>query len=312
MCLKTLLGVNIDINYISFLYEIPEYGPTSESSTNKKHPLNNPLFLAKGPHGEIFVRDHLVRIDGNDEITERERLVVFDYDDRTHKFEYLREMCREGHGNGSFQDISGITASKEYLYVADSQLGYIQKLQLSDGGYIAPIGRPGTGDGEFDIPFGLELDETTSKLYICDYGNHRIQVFQNDEFYTSFGKEGSGNGEFNHPGDITMNNAKDQLFVADLDNERIQRFQTNGTFIGVFGDDYVKGIICYPFWICYTADMMLLISTAHNDCVHMVNATDERYKSKFPYSFVCPCGVITMNNGDTVVANMMGNKLTVI
>ena len=295
-CVKLILSftdiaekIGSGIGIIISLYDINGY-----KIHDQTYPLIKPLFLAKGPSDELFVRDY-----------DKHRLVVFSND--SDKLEYSRYMCGEGNGYGKFKDITGIAASKDHLYVADCQLNSIQKLKLQNGEWVKTIGSNGNGDGEFDTPFGIALDEANSRLYVCDYGNHRIQVFKDDKFSTSFGELGTSDGKFNHPGDIALNNDKDQLFITDFDNHRVQVFKTNGSFIKVFGNDTE---FCYPFGICY-AFPIVLISSVHTNYVYMVKV-DETSASTLPGSFNCPCGVVMMDDGQIVVANFLGNKLTVV
>ena len=283
---------------VSFIYDINGYGEgsTGQQPKDQTNPLIKPLFLAKGPSDELYVRDY-----------GKHRLVVFS--NNGYKLEYSRHMCSEGNGYGKFKDITGIAASRDYLYVADCQLDSIQKLKLQNGEWVKTIGSSGSGDGKFDSPFGLALDEAKSLLFICDYGNHRIQVFKDDIFSKSFGGSGASKGSFNHPGDITLNDNKDQLFITDFDNHRVQVFTTDGSFLKVFGND---SEFRYPFGIYYT-NPNILISSVHTgyNCVYMVRV-DETSSHTLPCSFDCPCGVIVMDDGQIVVANFLGDKLTVV
>ena len=284
---------------VSYKYEINGYGGTSSSSTSTEFCyLKAPLFLAKGPNDEVFVRDYSTQ-----------RLVVF-VDDGSDRLKYSHYLAGKGKGSGFFQDITGIAASTNCLYVADSELSYIQKLKLN-GGYVKQIGSSGSGDGQFNMPFGITLDEYRSRLYICDYDNHRIQVFENDKFAAKFGSKGASHGYFNHPGDITLNNAKDCLYITDLDNNRIQVFNVYGTFIKVFRENYKNDILHHPFGICFTHTSVLLITSVHDHELY-VAASNGSSITTSTNSFDCPCGVIMMNNGQIVVANMLDNSLTVL
>lgn len=282
---------------ISCIYSIDGYGATTGSAA-KQTPLTRPLFLAKGPSDELFVRDYSTQ-----------RLVVFNYVDSSDKLEYSHYFAGKGNGGGYFQDITGIAASNKYLYIADSELCYIQKLTLS-GGYVQQIGSSGSGDGQFNTPFGLALDEARLLLYVCDYENHRIQVFKDDKFDNKFGSYGSSEGYFNHPGDITLNYDNDQLYITDLDNHRVQLFTTDESFIAVFGNTDVDNILRHPFGIFMYASGVI-ISSVHDDRVYLVTS-DGTNISTIDHPFNCPTGVIMMDSGQIVVANMLGDKLTVI
>ena len=66
------------------------------------------------------------------------------------------------------------------------------------------IGSYGQGDGEFDTPWGIDIDSQGS-IYIADWRNDRIQKFSpSGEFLSKFGSSGDGEGEFNRPADVAV------------------------------------------------------------------------------------------------------------
>ena len=46
-----------------------------------------------------------------------------------------------------------------------------------DGRSIALVGEQGSGPLQFKSPCGMAVNHITEHIYIADYGNHRIQVF---------------------------------------------------------------------------------------------------------------------------------------
>ena len=183
--------------------------------TNKQ--LVSPNILAKGLNNEVVVRD-----------SSTNQLVVFDK-----HFQFSHVIGGAGSGKGKFQFITGIAVDKwGCLYVADSDLNCVQKLNMN-GEYITQFGCQGQSFGEFQCPRGLHVSQS-ELLFVCDRYNHRIQVFQNDEFSYYFGQHGTEPGTFGGPVDLTLNNSEDQLFVTDFDNQRVQMFTPKGQFLKVF------------------------------------------------------------------------------
>ncbi|HEY7791064.1 MAG TPA: NHL repeat-containing protein [Vicinamibacterales bacterium] len=114
------------------------------------------------------------------------------------------------------------------------------------------IGGPGYGAGEFLHPRGLTmLTHPVSgepRLYICDAGNHRIQILTLDgEPVGAFGGFGAGPAQFSAPSDIlithprvgrTSANGEDPLLVvADERNNRVQVFDPDGVFVAAIGGE---------------------------------------------------------------------------
>ena len=64
------------------------------------------------------------------------------------------------------------------------------------GNFILKWGALGSGDGEFDYPFGVATDGD-GNVYVADVRNSRIQKFDaNGVFLTKWGTFGTGDGQF--------------------------------------------------------------------------------------------------------------------
>ena len=276
------------------------------SSPAEERPLIEPMFLAKGPNDEIFVRDDSTQ-----------RLVVFDH--QGDKLKYSCCIAGNCSGYNRFQDITGIAVGTEYLYVADHMLDCIRKLHLKTGQCISDIGSHGSALSYFNSPFGLALDKAKSTLYVCDRDNHRIQVIQDDDdeiTFSKFGVDETWKGYIDSPTDIALSDDKDRLFVTDHDNHIVQVFKIDGSLIGQFGDTNVKN----PFGICtymikgwlYNTEKVLITSTSDNVVYKFASGKLVSTLKDYSYEFDYPCGVTMVANEQIVVASMNGNRLTVI
>jgi tripartite motif-containing protein 71 len=96
------------------------------------------------------------------------------------------------------------------------------------------FGTGGSGPGQLLRPGSVVLGEE-DRVWVCDTGNHRIQVFTLEgRFITGWGKEGSAPGEFLFPQGIALS-PKGEVFVADTGNNRIQVFDPSGVFLREWG-----------------------------------------------------------------------------
>jgi len=95
-----------------------------------------------------------------------------------------------------------------------------------------PPGDPwnrGDDNSHFDTPRGIAFDGD-GRLYVSDYGNHRIQVYSvtvdsSLVYSTTIGEtgvSGSDSTHFNGPSQIAFDSS-DRFYVADVDNARVQR-----------------------------------------------------------------------------------------
>ena len=138
-----------------------------------------------------------------------------------------------------------------YCYVSD-ELNH--RVQIVDSaGTTRDVGGVGSGAGQFQFPRGLALLSTgtpsTSRLYVCDAWNHRIQVFDGrGTVVGAFGGRGAGPGQLDVPSDVVFvwprfggeghdDDDPDELMlaVADSWNGRVQLFDLTGAFVAVVG-----------------------------------------------------------------------------
>lgn len=106
-----------------------------------------------------------------------------------------------------------------------------------DGTFVETWGKPGTGEGEFDLrrangdPYGGIAFAPDGTFYILDVGNYRVQVFDKDrKFVRSFGEIGSAPGQFSDPVWIAVEANGD---VSVLDDVRgvIETYHPDGTLV---------------------------------------------------------------------------------
>jgi hypothetical protein len=115
----------------------------------------------------------------------------------------------------------------------------IQKFD-SDGNFITKWGSAGTGDGQFNAPWGICVD-SDDNIYVADTNNHRIQKFDSDggflgwwgydNYYSTKwhppgseteGEVGYGDGQLNSPYGVAVD-LEGNIYVADTMSDRIQK-----------------------------------------------------------------------------------------
>ncbi len=123
-----------------------------------------------------------------------------------------------------------------------------------EGKLVAQCGKAGSGDGEFNQPWGITLDKD-GNIYVADWKNHRVQKLSpQGKFLMSIGSYGDGSrdpnafavtylgpfvsslpksdypkaGLLNHPTDVAVDPDGD-IYVTDWGNHRVCIFDSDGT-----------------------------------------------------------------------------------
>lgn len=287
---------------------ISEYTDHDVSEKQFKYPYQ----LANGPKDELIVTDR-----------ECHQLIIFDAN-----LQPLSVFGKRGPGEGTFYNPTGLAVDtvSSYLYVADHN-NIIQKFKIAynEGTppcklqYVTQYGGKGRRQGQLQCPCGLALSKSGSQLYVCDFRNHRIQVFSADNGDTLcvFGKHGKGHGEFNEPHSIALNNNEDKLFVSDHSNNRIQVFTPQGEFRQVIVDYTASPNqqMQYPRGIYYTHEGQLLVSCTFTHCILEFEENSDEvdsiiYKSTVE-GIVQPGGIVKCHDGKVVVTSNVKQILVV-
>ena len=103
-----------------------------------------------------------------------------------------------------------------------------------DGNFLSLWGSSGEGDGEFNGPSGVAIDQEDN-LCIVDSRNHRVQKLTKDgEYLNKWGSLGNEEGEFDSPWGICTD-TQGYVYVADHKNHRAQKFTPDGEYLASFG-----------------------------------------------------------------------------
>lgn len=129
----------------------------------------------------------------------------------------------------------------------------IKKLSCSTGAVSATYGSAGTGNGQFNAPYGIATDNTY--LYITDNGNDRVQKLNlSGTYITQWGSTGTGNGRFISPLAVAVNASNNNILVTDTTRSDIQVFTNTGAFLQKFGGPGTgNGQFGSPFGIAVTS-----------------------------------------------------------
>lgn len=138
---------------------------------------------------------------------------------------------------GTFSDARALSFSADgKMSVIDGGTGGVVILGPS-GEVERSVNGKGWGQLEFDQPVDVDASPTL-RIYIADYGNARVQVFDNKLNYVSKvdgrSAEDDNSYRFRYPLSVAVSRHND-IFVLDGDDARIVKFDVNGILQGTFG-----------------------------------------------------------------------------
>ena len=115
----------------------------------------------------------------------------------------------DGKGEGKMSYPKGLLIRGNKVFVSHRHCILVYQL---DGKFVSSIGSKGSGELQFNNPWGLSTDEYNNDIYICDADNHRIQIISDNlQFKSQFGKD-----TLHYPRDIE--HYKDNIFILDRSN----------------------------------------------------------------------------------------------
>ena len=168
--------------------------------------------IAIAPTGEVVIADW------------DNRCVVV-LDDKLNLLKYIGQ----GSSNSRLVIPDGIAVTDNVIAVSDLGSDQVKKYSLQ-GDLISVISCCGDKNAQFNLPKGLAFNNN-KLLYVVDSGNHRVQVFQQDDkFAFSFGNRGNNPGQFQFPVRIAID-FNNNVLVTDCDANCIHLFTHNGQFI---------------------------------------------------------------------------------
>lgn len=162
-------------------------------------------------------------------------------------FIYTTDLALTGTiDDGDLQRPAGLAfdAARDRLYVADSGAHRVW-IYSADGQRLGAIGRRGTGDGEFNFPTHVAVDQAGT-LYVTDALGFRVQVFDRyGRFAGQFGEHGDSSGNFASPKGVALD-SEGHIYVVEALFDAVQIFDRRGRFLLSFGE---RGVGPGQFWL---------------------------------------------------------------
>ena len=154
-----------------------------------------------------------------------------------------------------------------------SEIDYKSKTQS-----IISVCDRGTGNEQLNYPRGVTVDHNTGNIYVADYGNHYVKVFDNTAKYLFKFGDGKGEGKMSCPRGLLIRGNK--VFVSH--SHCILVYQLDGKFVSRIGSRGSGELQFYCPWGLSTDEFNndIYICDYNNHRIQIISENLE-YKSQF-------------------------------
>ena len=143
-----------------------------------------------------------------------------------------------------FNDPYGITLYNKEVYVCDCNNHRIRVFDL-DLNFKRAIGSYGKERGKLSTPYDVKFD-SAGYMYVADWGNERVQVFDNEGCYIRLLNEEEQGKKLCRPSSLHI--VDKYVYVSDYNGGCIVVYETSGKFVTSFGE------FMYPYCITSCSD----------------------------------------------------------
>ena len=216
--------------------------------------------------GNIFVADQ-----------SNHRVQIFDKDGK-----YLYKFG-DRDGAGKMKNPLCIAFYQNKVFVSQYGNGCLLVNDLN-GTFLNQIGTPGNGEGQLNSPRGITINELNGDIFVCDWGNNRVEIFSKDFLFKSqFGK-----GILKSPSNIKLTN--EYIYVLSYTNPFLYSFNYNLTQVQNAVLNSISKHLKQPFSFCIDGAGNFIISDYFQNTIFLFNREGELVH-KITDSIQSPVGV---------------------
>lgn len=213
---------------------------------------NNPYDIAIVDDGSLAVaecKSHTVSI--YSKCSGQDAHPIAMCDERTQHLAFPLGTGIAGCSSKQLDSPMGLAVRGDILYVAEQGYQRIKTFSLSQREELTTF-----GEGKFISPRGISLD-LEGNVFVADYGNNCIQVFQGDGSfqYSIFADPANAETHFTNPWGIAFDN-RGNLHIAANRCDSIKVYSPKGKYITTYG----SGTISRPAGIAINGEGVIAIS----------------------------------------------------
>lgn len=190
-----------------------------------------------------------------------ERVQIFD------RYETFREviLSRE---RGEIGVCSALTVDPfGRVYLSDTEGDLVRVFRSYSGEEELVIGGYGVEEGRFRRPAGIAVDRSR-RIYVCDSGNDRVQVFGPLGHFVAALGAGGGEAGLSRPEGVAVG-LDGTVYVADTGNARLARFSREGKYLGEIASLPGDERFTAPADVVVSQSGILCVSDRGSDRIHI-------------------------------------------
>ncbi len=225
----------------------------------------------------------------------------------------VKSFGTEGTKEGQFTRPRGVTIADGHILVTDDHR--LQKL-TTDGVCVKSVGTNDFGNSptQFNSPTGITVHPTTGQIFVADYDNNRVQVFNNNLSHLR-SITLKGNKQFQQPRDVALDN-EGCLYVTDSFNHCITKLTPKGQYSRRLGSDKLgPGHLYHPTSLAISDDLVYVSYGNNRVAVFDTNGTFLHCFGKTGSregEFDKPYGMTMDSLGNLYVSDMNNNRIVVL
>ena len=173
-------------------------------------------------------------------------------------------------GEGQLGQPQGVAvAPSGDVWVTDYAKDRIEEF-TPEGTLLRIVGTKGTGNAQFEDPWGVAVNESTGNVYVTDSGNHRVEEFsQNGSFIRAFSKYvryeiPTTYENLQAPEGIAID-SQGNVWVADTQANKVIRFDGEGVSSELYERNRIEGAgFSSPSGVAVEGDTVFVADSGNN------------------------------------------------
>jgi DNA-binding beta-propeller fold protein YncE len=209
---------------------------------------------------------------------------------------------------GEFIEPSSVDIDENGVVIVAGHENRVQRF-TRDGEPLEIWGVAGAGDGQFNHPHGLAVDDDRDLVYVGDQENHRLQVFTlTGEFVRQW-----GDAQFAHIHDIGIDHTTGDVLVGDYELDTLRKFSSSGELLAEYGGSGAGPSEFNGVWgIDADSNRNIYIADTHNQRVKKLSpiaAVDDIWTGFDGTTFQKPTGVFVDVNDTVYVCDSLAQMV---